>query len=96
MNAPESSPAADRIRRWRAVHLTFGASIAAKVASILCTFAQVPLAVGYLGQEAYGFWMALLGIALLMNLVDFGIGVGDFQAGNRVGPGRHGEGPQVL
>jgi O-antigen/teichoic acid export membrane protein len=76
MNAPESSPEADRIRRWRAVHLTFGASIAAKVASILCTFAQVPLAVGYLGQEAYGFWMALLGIALLMNLVDFGIGVG--------------------
>jgi O-antigen/teichoic acid export membrane protein len=76
LNTPPSSFAADRIRRWRAVHKTFGASILAKIVSILCTFAQVPIAVHHLGQEAYGLWMTLLSIALLMNLVDFGIGVG--------------------
>jgi O-antigen/teichoic acid export membrane protein len=48
----------------------------AKGISILCTFAQVPIAVRFLGSEAYGFWIALLSLALLMNFADLGLGVG--------------------
>jgi len=41
-----------------------------------CTLAQVPLALHYLGTEAYGFWVTLSSIALILNTVDFGVGVG--------------------
>jgi len=43
---------------------------------MLCTLAQVPLALHYLGTEAYGFWVTLASIVLVLNTVDFGLGVG--------------------
>jgi len=52
------------------------ASVGAKVFSMACTLAQVPLALHYLGTEAYGFWITLSSIALVLNTVDFGVGVG--------------------
>lgn len=52
------------------------ASVAAKVFSVACTFVQVPIALRYLGTEAYGFWITLVGIVLILNTVDFGLGVG--------------------
>lgn len=42
----------------------------------MCTLAQVPLALHYLGTEAYGFWVTLFSIVVVLNFVDFGLGVG--------------------
>ena len=70
---PSTDPAQ---RRERAIRLTVAASIGAKVFSIACTFAQVPLALHYLGTEAYGFWVTLVSIVLILSSVDFGLGVG--------------------
>ena len=64
------------IRRNRAIRLTVAASIGAKAFSVACTFAQVPLALRYLGTEAYGFWVTLISIILVLNYIDFGLGVG--------------------
>jgi O-antigen/teichoic acid export membrane protein len=52
------------------------ASVGAKIFSVACTLFQVPLALHYLGTEAYGFWITLVGIVLVLNTVDFGLGVG--------------------
>lgn len=64
------------IRRERAIRLTVAASVGAKAFSVACTFAQVPLAVHYLGAEAYGFWITIFSIVFVLNSVDFGLGVG--------------------
>ncbi len=63
-------------RRERAIKLTVAAAAGAKVFSVLCTLVQVPLALHYLGAEAYGFWITLFSIMLVLNFVDFGLGVG--------------------
>lgn len=63
-------------RRERAIGLTVAASIGAKVFSVICTLVQVPIALHYLGTEAYGFWVTLVSIVLVLNFVDFGLGVG--------------------
>lgn len=63
-------------RRNRALQLTVGASVFAKIFSVLCTLAQVPVALHYLGAESYGLWIALMSIYGLLNFVDFGLGVG--------------------
>jgi O-antigen/teichoic acid export membrane protein len=52
------------------------ASTGAKIFSVLCTLAQVPLALRTLGAEAYGLWITLVGLTTLFNFVDFGLGVG--------------------
>lgn len=52
------------------------ASTGAKIFSVLCTLAQVPLALRTLGAEVYGLWITLLGLTTLFNFVDFGLGVG--------------------
>ena len=43
---------------------------------MLCTVAQVPVALHYLGPESYGLWIALMSVYGLLNFVDFGLGVG--------------------
>lgn len=50
--------------------------MAAKAVSVACTFAQVPLALHALGAEAYGVWITLATLGLMLNFVDFGLGVG--------------------
>ncbi len=52
------------------------AATGAKVFSVLCTLAQVPIALRYLGNDAYGLWIALISLTTLFNFVDFGLGVG--------------------
>lgn len=64
------------LRRERAIRLTVAASFGAKVVSGVCTLAQVPLALHYLGTEAYGFWVTLFSIVVVLNFVDFGLGSG--------------------
>jgi len=63
-------------RRERAIRLTVAASVGAKAVSGVCTLVQVPLALHYLGTEAYGFWVTLFSIVIVLNSVDFGLGVG--------------------
>lgn len=74
MSTADASPHSDR--RNRAIQLTVAASVAAKVFSVLCTLAQVPVALHYLGAEAYGLWITLMSVYGLLNFVDFGLGVG--------------------
>lgn len=64
------------LRRERAIRLTVAASVGAKAVSGTCTLVQVPLALHYLGTEAYGFWITLFSIVIVLNTVDFGLGVG--------------------
>jgi O-antigen/teichoic acid export membrane protein len=64
------------VRRDLAIRQTIAASIGAKAFSVACTFVQVPLALHYLGTEAYGFWITLVTIVTILNFVDFGLGVG--------------------
>src|ERR1019366_5170850 len=64
------------LRRERAIRLTVAASAGAKGVSAVCTLLQVPLALHYLGTEAYGFWVTLFSIVIVLNFVDFGLGAG--------------------
>lgn len=66
----------DSRRRNRAVRLTFGASAAAKIVAMLCTLAQVPIALRYLGPESYGLWIVLMSFYGLLTFLDFGLGAG--------------------
>lgn len=52
------------------------ASFGAKAVSGVCALVQVPLALHYLGTEAYGFWVTLFSVVIVLNFVDFGLGVG--------------------
>jgi O-antigen/teichoic acid export membrane protein len=63
-------------RRERAIKQTVAASAGAKAFSVACTLIQVPIALHYLGTEAYGFWVTLVSVVLILNYVDFGLGVG--------------------
>jgi len=56
--------------------VTVVASVAAKAVSVACTLAQVPLALHLLGSEAYGLWITLMSVLIMLNFVDFGLGVG--------------------
>ncbi len=62
--------------RERAVRRTFTASILAKTFSVLCTLAQVPLVVHRLGSAGYGLWVTLISVTVLLNAIDFGLGLG--------------------
>jgi O-antigen/teichoic acid export membrane protein len=64
------------LRRERAIRLTVAASVGARVVSGVSTLIQVPLALHYLGTEAYGFWITLFSAVIVLNSVDFGLGVG--------------------
>jgi O-antigen/teichoic acid export membrane protein len=63
-------------RRERAIRHTVAAAAGAKAFSVVCTLIQVPIALHYLGTEAYGFWITLWSVVLILNYVDFGLGVG--------------------
>lgn len=73
MSAPTSH---NVIRRERAIRYTVAAAACAKAISVVCTLVQVPIALHYLGTEAYGFWITLVSIVVILNFVDFGLGVG--------------------
>lgn len=75
MSASESLPSA-RAHRSRAVRLGAQIGIGARAVSVLCTLAQVPIALGYLGAEGFGVWMTLTSIASILLVGDFGISLG--------------------
>jgi O-antigen/teichoic acid export membrane protein len=73
---PPAQPSSVAARRWHALGSTFGASVLAKVLSVLCTLAQVPVALHYLGPGGYGLWVTLMSLIVALNFIDFGLGVG--------------------
>lgn len=72
---PATTPA-PVTRRERAIRQTVAAAVGAKVFSVACSLVQVPIALHYLQTEAYGFWATLFSIVVILNFVDFGLGVG--------------------
>lgn len=46
----------------------------AKVVGVIVSFAIVPLAVGYLGVEGYGLWVAVFSLVAMLSFVDGGAG----------------------
>ncbi len=51
-------------------------SMSDRVISGICSLVQVPLALSFLGQEAFGLWMTLTSLVGIMYIADFGLGVG--------------------
>jgi O-antigen/teichoic acid export membrane protein len=62
--------------RSRAVGMFFATSLAARGLGIICQLLQVPVAVRFLGPEAFGLWMALTSISFVITFADFGVGQG--------------------
>lgn len=63
------------LRNRRVVHATL-ASLFSRVVGIAVNLAQVPIALQFLGPEAFGLWMTLVGTVHLMNFADLGLGLG--------------------
>ena len=68
---PADSPHAGR-HRWGRVGQNAGALVAARVVSGLCQLALVPLLLGLLGTEKFGWVMALVALAGLSQFADLG------------------------
>ncbi len=62
--------------RSQAVRKGAGFGIVARIVSIACTLAQVPIALHYLGPEGFGLWMTLTSIAGLLTMGDLGLSLG--------------------
>lgn len=63
-------------RRNRSILQFFATSILARGVSISCQLLQVPIALHYLGNEAFGLWITFSGFSFLLTVADFGIGLG--------------------
>src|SRR4051812_44333592 len=69
----EAGRAAERHRR---IILTAGASLLAKIISVLSMIVTVPITLNYLGVERYGMWMTISSFAVMLTFADLGIGNG--------------------
>jgi O-antigen/teichoic acid export membrane protein len=65
-----------RAGRHRALRWGAATGVAARVISVGCTLATVPIALRALGVEGYGLWMTMASLATLLSLLDFGVGLG--------------------
>ncbi len=62
--------------RNRSIVAFFITSLSGRGLGIVCQLLQVPLALRYLGKEAFGVWVTLGSISYLVSFSDFGIGMG--------------------
>src|SRR5881227_396930 len=62
--------------RHRRILLTTVSAAAAKAATIVGGLATVAIGVRYLGAERFGVWATLLSFVGLLQVADFGIGLG--------------------
>ncbi|MHC5063451.1 MAG: lipopolysaccharide biosynthesis protein [Planctomycetota bacterium] len=62
--------------RYKRARLTSAATLAAHGMQVLAQLLVVPLALGYLGPERFGLWMALLGMVAIVSFADLGLGAG--------------------
>lgn len=63
-------------RRNRGILNFFATSLLSRGVSISCQLLQIPVALHYLGNEAFGLWMTFSGFSYLLTVADFGIGLG--------------------
>ena len=65
-----------RRERERSILAFFATSLAQRGIGIVCQVAQVPIALHYLGSEAFGLWVTLSTLNFIVASTDFGIGLG--------------------
>lgn len=63
-------------KRENSILAFFATSLASRGLGIGCQFLQVPIALHFLGNEAFGLWVTLSSIGFLLTYSDFGIGLG--------------------
>jgi O-antigen/teichoic acid export membrane protein len=63
-------------KRDRSILAFFATSLTQRGIGIICNFAQVPIALHYLGSEAFGLWVTLMTLNFIVSSSDFGIGLG--------------------
>jgi O-antigen/teichoic acid export membrane protein len=66
--------------RYRRIAWSGLTGIASKMVSVLVGIATVPLVVNYVGKEQFGLWMVVSSLVVWMQLADFGIANGLFNA----------------
>ncbi|MBX3181877.1 MAG: lipopolysaccharide biosynthesis protein [Polyangiaceae bacterium] len=67
---------ATRQRRNRLIALATLSGSAARVVTLGVHLVQLPVALHYLGTEAFGLWMTLVGTVQLLSFADLGLGLG--------------------
>jgi O-antigen/teichoic acid export membrane protein len=72
-DSPTARPAAssDSRRSWST---GAGALLIGRLITATCSLLQVPIALAHLGPEAFGLWVALLGLVWTANILDCGFG----------------------
>jgi O-antigen/teichoic acid export membrane protein len=63
-------------RRERSILAFFATSVASRGVGIGCQFLQVPIALKFLGNEAFGLWVTLSSLGFVLSYSDFGVGLG--------------------
>jgi O-antigen/teichoic acid export membrane protein len=63
-------------RRHRSIFAFFASSLASRGIGIGCQLLQVPIALRFLGNEAFGLWITLFSFGFVLAFTDFGIGLG--------------------
>jgi O-antigen/teichoic acid export membrane protein len=66
----------DRRRRLLGIVQGVMTGVGNRVISVAVSFLSVPLTIGYLGTERYGFWITLGSLLAWLQLTDFGLGNG--------------------
>ena len=62
--------------RWKSIIRTAGGVAALRIVTMVCSFLQIPLAIGALGAERFGLWTTISASVALLNFSDLGIGNG--------------------
>lgn len=65
-----------RAKRARLIVLATVSSSASRLVAMAASLAQVPVALHFLGTEAFGLWMTVAGAIQLMSFADLGLGLG--------------------
>lgn len=63
-------------KREHSILAFFATSLASRGLGIGCQFLQVPIALHFLGNEAFGLWVTLSSMGFILSYTDFGIGLG--------------------
>jgi O-antigen/teichoic acid export membrane protein len=72
-----TEPAVDHAKkREHSILAFFATSLASRGLGIGCQFLQVPIALRFLGNEAFGLWVTLSSLGFILSYSDFGIGLG--------------------
>ncbi len=67
---------AHRASRHRAIGLGLGSGLVARVVGVVVSLLAVPVVTGTLGQQKYGAFVLITGLAALLPFSDFGVGGG--------------------